>query len=114
MEINQRYFCPNCNKKIYEMNRAFHEATCGSIQRINQSDENHGIIRNDEFDEKIPDFSKYPKVPSKFKAEKIESLKVKKDPNPESIVCPKCTHPLDLEQLESHMNECKYLACRFC
>lgn len=62
-----------------------------------------------------PNVSDYPRIPSQYKKETFKQPTViRPDPNPTSIVCPKCTLPLKINELDQHMKNCDYVVCRFC
>lgn len=103
--------CSKCYKKVPAMNLLIHELQCKGVERdmvIEQEPSQPYYM-----DEKQPNFSNYPKVPEKYRKEKIQSIPkptIKED----SILCPKCSMALSITHIDDHIRDCPYAACRFC
>lgn len=96
------------------MNHLVHELQCKGEDKDNEdimiTEEPQEILYTSQ---KQPNFDNYPKVPEKYKKEKVQSL-----PQPSiqenSIICPKCSAAVIPSHIDRHMRECPYSACRFC
>ncbi len=124
MESKDQFECQKCHKKLYTVNKVFHEATCRGGE--NQPVERTPRTESDDFriSEETPKgnhtgdkrqfVSSYPKVEDKYRKEFVGTDSAPRRKEEFRTICPKCTEYLEDSQIQSHMNSCQYDPCIYC